>query len=217
MEIDTKYWDKLFSKNFGCLSLNEFVACSDVVEVFLPELQQVKNGRMRTRWSKSSLYWQTKKSFKIENCLKEVSGIFGPTDSNTRSMFENWCVVRLSTGLETSIETLFPEQSCKIWEDLVEISDCSVNVAMFCSRWLWVFACRQRVWKGLIEFSLLSLQLSLTTTTGQIKQEFLEYYYESENWMEISWMHFLGPTVPQVTISNEGLKTRGSESDIVFH
>ena len=75
MEIDTKYWDKLFSKIIGCLSFTEFFACGEIVEIFSRELQEVKNGRLRTRWSKYSLYWQTKKSFEVEKCLKEFSGI----------------------------------------------------------------------------------------------------------------------------------------------
>ena len=60
MEIDTKYWDKLFSKIIGCLSFTEFFACSEIVEIFAREMQQVKNCRKRTRWCKSSLYQQTK-------------------------------------------------------------------------------------------------------------------------------------------------------------
>ena len=181
MEIDTRCWDRLFSKIIGCLSFNEFFACSEIVEVFLRELQQVKNGRMRIRWSKPRLYWQTKESSKVEKCLEDFSGIFGPTDSNTRSMFDNCFVVKLSMGLETSIETLFLEQSCKFRENSVENSDCSVSVAKFCSRWRWVFACRLRAWKCLVELSLPSIQLSLTIITGQMKQDVLEYYHQSDN------------------------------------
>ena len=143
--------------------------------------QQVKNGRMRTRWSESSLNWQTKKSFTVEKCLNDFSDIFGLTDSNTGSTFDNWLVVKFSMGLETSIETLLLEQSCKIWENSADNTDCSINVANFCSRWLWVFACSQRAWKCLIELSLPSIQLSLTIITGQIKQDVLEYYRQCEN------------------------------------
>ena len=33
-EVDTKYWDKRFSKTFECLSFNVYVAWSEIVEVF---------------------------------------------------------------------------------------------------------------------------------------------------------------------------------------
>ena len=108
------YWilrQTIFKKNIGCLSFNNLVAWSKIVETFLRKLQQGKTSRMRTSWNKFSLYWQTKKSCKVRKCLEDFSGIFGTTESNNRSMLDNCFVVRVSIDLKMSIETLILESN----------------------------------------------------------------------------------------------------------
>ena len=91
-EVDTKYWDRPFSKLLSVCHLTFMLHGVKLWMFFLANFNK-KNSHMRTRWSKSSLYWWTIKSFKFQKCVKDFSDKFGTRELNTRSLVDDRFVV----------------------------------------------------------------------------------------------------------------------------